>query len=267
MRVRRTVFGHHQETIDRLSAAVRGRDGIRALVIGGSIAHGFAAESSDVDVFFVIGEDEYRERLGRRELTYFNRELSTYEGGYIDGKYITVSFLKEVAKKGSEPARFAFKDAFVVFSSIEGLEKLIVDASRYPVEEKSDKIEKFYGQFEVWKWYFGEANKRGDLFLIHQVLVNYTLYAGRLILAFNEELYPYHKWFMRVLSDVKNKPTGLVEQIELVLRNKAAQDVERLNDMIAGFTDWGLDRRDWPNRFMVDTELAWMNGSAPVSEL
>jgi predicted nucleotidyltransferase len=263
----RAILRHHQETIDRVAEVMSREDNIRALVVGGSVAHGFATETSDVDVFLVICEEEYSERLNRKQLTYYNRELSTYEGGYVDGKYITVDFLRRVAEKGSEPARFAFKDAFVVFSRIKGLDELLLEASRYPVDRKHDKIQKFAAQFEAWKWFIGEAKKLRDAYLLSQAVSNYTLFAGRLILAHNEELYPYHKWFLRVLAGVANKPPGLVEQIELVLTRREDDDVERLYKSITEFTDWGFNKRDWANRFLVDCELAWMSGSTALADL
>lgn len=263
----RVLFTHHQETIGRASEAFKREDNVLAFVVGGSVAHGFATETSDVDVFLLISGEEYRERLKTRQLTFSNRELSTYEGGYIDAKYITVDFLKTVAEKGSEPARFAFKDAFVVFSRIGGLDELLSEASRYPVEQKHEKIEKFCAQFEAWKWFIGEAKKIRDAYLLSQAVSNYVLFAGRLILAHNEELYPFHKWFLRVLRGVANKPAGLMEQIDLVLTRREDDDVERLHEMITEFTDWGFDKRDWPNRFLVDCELAWMNECAAIADL
>ena len=40
------------------------------------------------------------------------------------------------------------------------------------------------------------------------------LFGGRLILAHNEILYPFHKWFMRVLGSAPNKPEWLMECID-----------------------------------------------------
>src|SRR5690554_3915849 len=145
----RAVFKHHQQTIDNLAGYFKKEKDVKALIVGGSVAHGFATKDSDLDIFLLISEKEYQERLEKESLTYWNDSLICYEG-YIDGKYITVDFLKRVAEKGSEPARFAFKDAFVVFSRLNRLEVLLKNASRYPVENKEDKIEKFYAQFEAW---------------------------------------------------------------------------------------------------------------------
>lgn len=147
----RIIRKHHQETIEIITDYFKKEGNIQGLIIGGSIAHGFATEKSDVDIFLVISDEEYQERLQKGELTYWNDQFATYEGGYIDGKYISTSFLKKVAEKGSEPARFAFKDAFIIFSRINELDILLKEASKYPLAEKESKIKKFYAQFEAWK--------------------------------------------------------------------------------------------------------------------
>lgn len=263
----RTIFKHHQETIDRVADEFRAKSDVLAVIVGGSVAHGFATETSDVDVMLLVDPQEYESRLRTENLTYVNHEICTYQGGYVDGKYITTDFLRQVAEKGSEPARFAFKDAFVVFSRIEGLEGLLAAASRYPVELKEEKIRKFYAQFEAWRWFIGEAKKIGDSYLLTTAVANYTLFAGRLILAHNEELYPYHKWFIRVLGQVKDKPEGLIRQINLVLQHKDDRDIDTLYSMITEFRDWGCDKHEWANRFLLDTELGWMRDAASVADL
>src|SRR5690554_2007865 len=262
----RVILKHHQQTIDNLAGHFKGQADIRAVIVGGSVAHGFATKDSDLDIFLLISEKGYQERFEKGELTYWNDRLTAYDG-YVDGKYITVDFLKKVAEKGSEPARFAFKDAFIIFSSLNNLEELLNKASRYPVEEKEGKIEKFCTQFEAWKWFIEEALKKNNLYLLTQAVSNYVLFAGRLILAHNEMLYPYHKWFLRVLGQAPDKPEGLLEQIEVVLKRMKKDDIDCLYNMIGDFHDWGVDPSSWPGRFMLDSELTWMDGKIPMADL
>ena len=88
----------------------------------------------------VIGEHAYAARLETGDLTFFSRELATYEGGYVDGKYTTAEFIGEVARRGSEPARFAYADARLIFCRDESISDLIVSAARYPIENKVERI-------------------------------------------------------------------------------------------------------------------------------
>jgi len=121
----RSLFKHHQETIERVVQQLSATDAVLAVIVGGSVAHGFATESSDVDIMIVVSSEEYESRKRTGRLTYFNNQICTYEGGYVDGKYITIDFMKLVAEKGSEPARFAFKDAFMALSRADGLKQLL----------------------------------------------------------------------------------------------------------------------------------------------
>jgi predicted nucleotidyltransferase len=92
------LLEHHRATIERANATIAARDETLAVLVGGSIAHGFETPASDVDVMLVVSDDDYRRRL----------ESATYEGGYVDGKYISVDFIRTVAERGNEPSRFAF---------------------------------------------------------------------------------------------------------------------------------------------------------------
>lgn len=109
------MFKHHAESIEKLKAKLADREDILALLISGSIAHGFAKASSDVDVMMVVSDKEYARRLSTGELTYWENEVTEYESGYVDGKYISYGFLQQVVEKGSEPARFAFEGAIPFF--------------------------------------------------------------------------------------------------------------------------------------------------------
>jgi predicted nucleotidyltransferase len=46
----RIIRKHHQETIEIITDYFKKEGNIQGLIIGGSIAHGFAAEKSDVDI-------------------------------------------------------------------------------------------------------------------------------------------------------------------------------------------------------------------------
>ena len=88
---------HHAESIQRLTAAFEEDARVRALLLGGSLAHGFARADSDIDVLVVVDAAEDRRRQAENQLTFSDRTLCTYEGGYIDGKYVDLEFLRAVA--------------------------------------------------------------------------------------------------------------------------------------------------------------------------
>lgn len=261
------MFEHHQKTIENLKSKINADPEIKAALICGSIAHGYARENSDVDVLFLVSKEDYNKRKKSGELTYFNQELAVDPTEYIDGKYISLDFVEKVAEKGSEPARFAFEGAEIIFSKVDGLEELLAEITVYPAAEKQEKIERFYAQFEAWKWYAEEAIKLNNQYLLNRAVNNLVLFGGRLILAENKTLYPFHKWFLRVLAEVDNKPADIMKTIDQLMN---APDQERINQFyqnIKDFKDWPQSDLRWPNIFMQDTELTWLDDKTPVADL
>ena len=189
-----------REAIARTTAHFQAQPGVRALLLGGSLVHGFATAASDIDVMIVVSDAEWQARAAEGRTTFFDKEMCSWEGGYVDGKYVAPSFLAEVAARGSDPARFAFQDAQVLFSHDDTLARLVAEIPRYPVAEKAERIARFAAQLEAWTWYAGEAFKKDDPYLVATAVSHLTLFAGRMVLAHNELLYPFHKWFLRVLE-------------------------------------------------------------------
>jgi hypothetical protein len=215
----------------------------------------------------VLSEDDYLRELNKGDLHYMDLESADYPEGYVEGKYISESFMKAVAKKGSEPARFAFKDAVILYSGLNNLESVISAASAYPKERKTENIIKFYAQFEGWKWMFGEGLKKNDAYVINFSVTNICLFAGRLLLAHNELLYPYHKWFLRVLAGAEKKPEGIIETINAALSEKNKENVEKLFNSVKDFYDWPKYEYGWAARFVLDSEINWIDGPVPVADL
>jgi len=201
------------------------------------------------------------------EIGYFETESCAYEGGYVDGKCVSAGYIRKVGEYGNEPSRFAFKDAFVTYSRIKGLDRLLPNAARYPVEHKEENMKKFYAQMETWKWYFYEGLKRNNRLLIDYCLTNYVFFAGRLILAYNEILFPSYKWFNRVLKDAADKPDRFMQLVDDVIENKTPEAVESLYNSLIQFQDWYKASHHWTVQFMADSQLNWVDGSVPIIDL
>lgn len=261
------MYPHHQAAIEAITNKLKAREDVQGVIIGGSIAHGYANENSDVDIMIVLSDEDYEKALAANDVGYFEVESTPYEGGYVDGKIVSAGYIRKVAEYGNEPSRFAFKDAIVAYWEIEGLDELVKDASAYPIGNKTDNMKKFYAQFETWKWYYYEGLKRNNRLLIDFSVTHYALFAGRLILAYNETLFPSYKWFNRVLEDVPQKPERFVELLNAVSELKTPEAVESLYDAVVGFHNWYPDRHHWTVQFMVDSQLNWVDGSVPILDL
>jgi predicted nucleotidyltransferase len=261
------ILAHHQATIDRATATLRTRDDVRAVLVGGSIAHSFATASSDVDLLIVVDDDEWDRRLARGDTTELDHESPTYEGGYVDMKYTSGGFIRDVATRGSEVARFAFDGAIVAWSRIDGLEEELRAAARYPREEQSRRIRAFHAQLEYWRWMFSEGDRLGNAYVKTLAAPHVVLFAGRLILAHNAVLYPGYKWLVRVLRDVEERPAGMIGAIDAVVVAPDKRNVEALFDLVTSWRDWGVAGQHWGTKFMLDTELAWMAGRPGIADL
>lgn len=261
-----TLKPQHQTAIDRLVEHFSQDPNFSALIIGGSIARGFERDNSDVDIILVASPEEMARRHPQNDYHYFSTEFCDYPGGYIDGKVVDIEFLEEVAHHGSEPARSAFTGAFIACSRITRLQALLDSICIYPEAERAAKISSFYAQVQALQWYVGEAEKLANPYLMMHVVSNLVLFGGRMVLAYNRILYPYHKWFLEELRRAPQKPDGLMEQIDELLRcpDKAAAD--RFCNTVLHFTDWEKPAEGWPARFMQDSEWNWRNARPPLAD-
>jgi hypothetical protein len=261
------MYTHHTQSIQNVTEYFQRDPEVLTLLLGGSIAHGFETPTSDIDLMIFVSDEVYKKRFAENRIHFFNTELVTYEGGYVDGKYSTQTFVRQVIEKGSEPARFAFAGSRVLFSKIDGFEEEVRQAAEYPVADKAERIKRFYAQFEAWHWYCGEALRLKNQYLLVTSVSKFILFSGRLVLAHNELLYPYHKWFLKVLDGAKEKPAGLLESIHHLNASPTTENIEALYETVKGFRPWIAGNFNWPTQFMLDSELNWLDGKTPVDDL
>lgn len=261
------VEPHHRAAIERASARHREDPEVRALLLGGSIAHGFARPDSDVDLLIVVSDEEHARRRDAGRLHDWSAEGCDWTGGYVEGKVLSESFLAQVAERGSEAARFAFEDARVLFSRLPDLEDRLRAIVRYPVEGREERIRRFRAQFEAWHWYAHEGLKLGDRYLLGLGVARTVLFAARMILAHNERLFPYHKWLLEVLRAVPDRPADLLDRIDAVHRDPSQANLLGLWASVTNFRAWEGADEPWAARFMRDSELNWLDGEPPVEDL
>jgi len=257
---------HHKEAIEKLVESIKKDVRFLALIIGGSVAKGMERDDSDIDITLIATDEEFEKRKRRNRYLYYDNQICDYPGGYIDGKIVNLQFLETVAERGSEPARDAFRDAWIAYSKIPELEGLLKKIPVFQKEEKLEKISKFYAQFETANWLIKEAERRNDDYLLTRGITDLILFGGRLILEHNEILYPFHKLFMHTLEKAPDKPNNLMLLIEIVLKNKNSKNAQTLFDAIKNFRKWEI-QDFWAIRFMIDTEWAWIDGKPYVGDI
>ena len=257
---------HHKKTIEKLVESIKQDERFLALIIGGSVAKGMEREDSDIDVILVTTDEEFKKRKKSNMFLYYTKDFCDYPGGYIDGKVVDLKFLQTVAERGSEPARDAFRDAWIAYSEIPELEDLFKKIPVFQKEEKIEKIQKFYGQFEMANWSIKEAERRDDEYLLTRGITDLILFGGRLILEHNEILYPFHKLFIQTLEKAPDKPELLMKLINTLLTDMNPKNAQAFYEAIKNFRKWEI-REFWAIRFMIDTEWAWIDGKPYVGDL
>ncbi len=257
---------HHQRAVDKFVEHVRADSNCLAVIVAGSIAKGLESENSDVDVMLIVTEEAFVRRESSGEMAYWSPDFTDYPGGYIDGKFISVEYMEKVAQCGSEPARAAFDGAFIAWSRAPGFEELLARIPVYQEHERQGKMQSFVSQLLCLQWYAQEAQKRNDTYLMNWAAVRTVLFGYRLILAYNRILFPYHKWLTAYVRRAPEKPEQLVQLAEQLLQAPSRERVDAFCDRVLKFREWEMPPKGWPNRFMEDTELTWLNGRPPVED-
>jgi len=260
------IRSHHQRAIDRLADAYRDDPRFPALIIGGSVAKGYARDDSDVDFLIIATDGEYATRRKAADLFINRRDLCDYDGGYVDGKIIDLAFLQDVGEKGNEPSRAAFEGAFIAYSHIPGLEALLQRIPVYPEAGHGDRIRAFYSMAFIQHWLCHEAERHGNRYTINRAATQLALFAGRLILAHNRRLFPYHKWLPRTLESVPDKPAELIPCFNALLDEPCGKHATALFEAVRDFQDWGVSDLEAYHWFMTDVEWSWMSGQTPIED-
>ena len=260
------ISDHHLRAIDRLARTYRDDPEFLGLIIGGSVAKGFARDDSDVDFMIIATDESFEQRMAQRDLFINRTDLCDYEGGFVDGKIINLAYLEDVANCGNEPTRAAFTGAFLAYSHIPDLDDLLRRIPVYPEAGHEERVRAFYSMAFIQHWLFNEAARHGNRYTMTRAASQLALFAGRLILAHNRILFPYHKWFPRALESAPDKPGQLMALFNSLLDEPSASSATALFESVRDFRDWGVSDLEAYTWFMTDVEWAWMNGKTPMED-
>ena len=260
------IRDHHQRAIDRLADEYRDDPEFRGLIIGGSVAKGFARDDSDVDFLIIATDEAFERRLATRDLFINRTDLCDYDKGFVDGKIINLSYLEDLAEKGNEPSRAAFWGAFTAYSHIPDLDALLQRIPVYPEEGHDERIKAFYSMAFIQHWLMKEAERHGNRYTMTRAASQLALFAGRLILAHNRVLFPYHKWLPRTLESVADKPDDLMTRFNALLDDPNGANATALFELVRDFQDWGVTDLEAYTWFMTDVEWTWMSGRTAIED-
>ena len=111
-----------------------------------------------------------------------------------------------------------------------------------------------------------EAQRHGNRYAVLRAASQLALFSGRLILAHNRKLFPYHKWLPRALEAAPDKPDDLMDRFYDLLNNPCGDHANALFDRVKEFQDWGVSDLEAYTWFMTDVEWRWMSGTTPIED-
>jgi len=263
----RNIASQHQRAIDGLVEAYKDDDRFVALIIGGSVARGYARADSDVDFMIVATDREFARRDAADDLFINRRDLCDYDSGFVDGKVIDMAYLRDVSGFGNEPSRAAFQGAFAAFCHQREVDELLPSIPVYPEQDRDRRIKAFYSMAFIQNWLMGEAERHGNPYTVLRAASQLALYAGRLILAHNRVLYPYHKWLTRALEEAPDKPDGFIASLAALTAAPSVDTAGQLFDGIRQFRDWGVSDIEAFMWFMREVEWGWRRGTPSLEDL
>ncbi|ANY69904.1 hypothetical protein BBD42_27935 [Paenibacillus sp. BIHB 4019] len=261
------MYTHHKQSLDHFVETLQSDPNLLAVITAGSIAKGTAKETSDIDVYLLVTDQEFEERKKTNALSYTTHEFCNYEDGYIDVKIINMRFLELAAERGSEPTRASFTGSQAYYSIVPGLNEMLTKISIYPEQNRNQNIKDFQAQVLLYGYYFaGEAVKKNNPYLLSQVVSNLVLFGSRIILAHNRILFPCHKSMMAEVEKAPEKPDTFLELCHELLLNPTHEKCMELTELILNFQDLELSSEQAVSLFIQNNEWNWIDQSPPLQD-
>ncbi|WPP39956.1 hypothetical protein SK066_15170 [Paenibacillus hunanensis] len=258
-----SIFSEH---LSHLSEQLRHDPSVLALLLAGEEGSYSGAAGTELNVIIVVSDEEFEARLQDGRLHYKMTDPAV-EYTQITGRYISPRYLEKVARAGSEPARFAFMGAVIVFSDLTELRSLINEITEYPLHLKQANINRFYAQFEAWYLECKRALVQQEHYVLHQSIMNLLLFGGRLILAHNEMLYPGQKLLVHMLEHAQRKPEQLLSSMQSLMVTPSEMCLERLYRQVRDYRNWVNEELNWTDYVIMDNEMQWLRQSVSVGDI
>jgi len=234
------VFEHHRQTIANLKEHFTKADKYLAFLVNGSVARGEAREDSDVDFLLVVNEHNYKELSATNAILVEASEYCVQPCSEANGYVTTKSALRGVRDQGNEIAKWAFRDAKIVFSKDGEIDTLIREIPNYPEQGRTRRMESFHSQIFYHFSFFEFAYYSQNRYLMYETATKMILSAGRLILADNRMLYPNRKRFFLELKKAPEKPAGICEAMLAFLDNPTIDAGQQIIEKLKAYKEYPL---------------------------
>lgn len=257
---------HHERTLEQVRARYERDATLVALLVIGSVARGSAQDGSDIDLVFVVSTAELERRRATGSLSVDASDLAQWPRGHVGGDVVDLPFLRAAAERGPEPARFAFTNARVLFAREPEIERLLPQIPVYQERERLEKMRSFVSQLPMHLSFLVLGARSGNPWLLAQTATELVFFAGRLILAHNHILFGNRKQFMQQLAAAADKPEGIVERAQGLMRMPNEDRARAFYELVIGFREWPAAPEGPWERFQRDRVTNWLNGPVALAD-
>lgn len=261
-----TMHAHHQTALEALQRRFAPDPSMLAVILVGSVARGTASERSDMDLLFVVTDDERDRRQASGELLIDASDLGGWPRAHIGGHVIDRRYLASVAQRGPEPARYAFTSARVLVSRDPSIDSIVPTIAVYQEHERLEKMRSFVSQLPVHLSYLQLGVWSKNSWLAAQTATELVFFGGRLMLAHNRILYANRKQFISQLETAPEKPSTIVEEGQALMRAPTIEGAHRFHDLAMGFREWPTAPEGPWSRYTRDREVNWLVGPAALAD-
>lgn len=267
------MYPHHEESLKNLihyfTNISDNKDGVIAIVFGGSVAKGLERPDSDLDCMIVLTDEKYNELAAKNALGECIVGYCTYEGGYFDTKYYNKQFLREVAEKGSEPARNAFLKSRCIYTIDDEIPALIEAIPQFQTQLKEEKMLSFYASFLLNIGYFWDMSRdQKDIFLRTRTVSDIIFFGLRMLLQEQEVLFPCAKSLYLTVERLERKPEGILEKADRLAKEMSDEAKDDFVNTLMNFLEYQPpeDESKTYTRYIADNELWWNNPRPFIAE-
>jgi hypothetical protein len=255
---------HHEQTIAAFTDHHAALPDTVGVVLVGSVARGDERPDSDVDVYLVITDDAYAAAGRAGAIAYVSHIGVAYEGGYVDVKLASPSYLRAAVEAGDDPTRASFDRAQVRFDRSGELPELLARMTELPGAAWSDRIYNYRAQLALYGGYFlRQAEERGDRFLLQHSAVHAGLAAGRCALAQHHRFFRGQKYLTRDVAELTELPAGFLAAWTAVVEAPSAVAARQLTEIVDEWFGDSLTVDESLSAFIVANELAWLRHEIP----
>ena len=255
---------HHEDTIAAYAAQVIDQPDTLALIVVGSVARGTERATSDVDIYLVVTDAAFAAAQSARRVAYIDTEAATHDS-YVDIKLASPRYLERAVAHADDPTRASFLDARIVFDHTGSMAATVARIVTLPDDFWQRRVHAYRCQARLYGGYFlKQAHERNDRFLLQHSAVHLCFAVGRVALAVNKTLFQGQKYLAATLSELPNLPDGFLAAWHGVLADPAPDSAAVLTDMVDAWQGGPLTLEDTLSTFIIDNELAWLNGTVPA---